>query len=246
MNRNKQYIISLVLLASFISIDSGYAETSTSYKIERDKYINNSKKQKSGFSQHEMDVMARAAKDLSKGLPDPGIKVGESAPDFTLADAHGESIHLSNELKKGPVVLVFYRGAWCPFCNMHLRALQKALPEFKKYNAQLILVTPQQPDKSLDQFKKEKVEFKVLSDLNSNVMKAYKLYYKLDKELNEVYKKHGLNVEAFNGKGRSELPVPGSFVIDKNAKIIAMHADTDYMQRMEPADIIKALQQVKK
>ena len=79
--------------------------------------------------------MMNAAKDLAKSLPDPGIKAGETAPDFTMPDAHGHPITLSTELKKGPVVLVFYRGAWCPFCNMHLRVLQQALPDFKAHKA---------------------------------------------------------------------------------------------------------------
>jgi len=241
MQQNRILHIGFVLLLSSFFCSTSYA---TDYKSERDKYLTESAKQKSPFTQQEMDVMMNASKDLAKTLPEPGIKVGEIAPDFTLPDAHGKSVKLSSELSKGPVVLVFYRGAWCPFCNIHLRALQQALPEFKKHNTQLILVTPQKPDKSLEQFKKQKVDFKVLSDLDSNVMKAYKLYYKMGPELVAVYKKHGLDVEAFNGKGRTELPVPGSFVINKQGKVIAMHADTNYKERMEPADIIKALESI--
>lgn len=244
MIQTRQICVTFLLFV-FVFSNSFSAETETSYKTQRDKYLKERSKQKSSFTRHEMDVMSNATKALAKSLPNPGIKAGEKAPDFTLADAHGELISLSKELKKGPVVLVFYRGAWCPFCNLHLRSLQQALPDFKARNAQLILVTPQKPDKSLEQFKKKEVEFRVLSDLDGKVMKAYKLYYKLDPQLVAVYKKHGLDVEAFNGKGRNELPVPGSFVIDQKGKVIAMHANTDYKERMEPADIIRALDTIK-
>jgi peroxiredoxin len=139
------------------------------------------------------------------------------------------------------VVLVFYRGAWCPFCNLHLRTLYPQLPAIEARGAQLLLVTPQQPDKSRAQLQTSGYNFEVLSDLDSAVMKAYKLYFELDPELVQVYRAHDLVVEDFNGPGRNVLPVPGTFVIDRNGTVRAMHADTDYKQRMEPADIIRAL-----
>ena len=191
-----------------------------------------------------MAVMEKAGNDLATSLPDPGIKVGEKAPDFTLNNALGKPVSLKEKLLDGPVVLVFYRGAWCPFCNMHLHVLQKSLPEFKNYGAQLITITPQTPDKSVEQFKEKGYPFEVLSDLDSKVMKDYRLYFELPDDLVEVYKKHGLNIEAFNGKGRSVLPIPGSFVIDTNGIVRAMHAETDYKKRMEPSAIIDALKQL--
>ena len=185
--------------------------------------------------------MEKANKALASSMPDPGIKVGEKAPTFTLKNAIGKNISLNEELKKGPVVLVFYRGAWCPFCNMHLHALQKSLPLFKQYGAQLITITPQSPDKSAEQIKKDGYPFEVLSDLDSKVMKNYNLFFELPDDLVAVYKNHGLDIEEFNGKGRNVLPVPGSFVIDKKGIVRAMQAETDYKQRMEPAAIIEIL-----
>ena len=118
------------------------------------------------------------------------------------------------------------------------------MPHFKKYGAQLILVTPQTPDKSKGQIEKDKYTFEVLSDLDSKVMKQYKLFYKLDSELVRVYKKLGLDVESFNGKGRNVLPIAGTFVIDKKGIIRAVHADVDYKKRMEPQEIIDALKKL--
>ena len=215
------------------------------YKQSLDQYMEKSKKEKSLFSSSDMAVMEKAGKDLARSMPAPGIKVGEKAPDFVLNNALGKTVSLQDKLKEGPVILVFYRGAWCPFCNMHLHVLQESLPEFKKYGAQLIAITPQRPDKSVEQFKEKGHPFEVLSDLDDKVMKDYRLYFKLPADLIEVYKNHGLDIEAFNGKGRNVLPVPGSFVIDSNGLVRAMFADTDYKKRMEPSTIINALKTIK-
>lgn len=197
---------------------------------------------KPGFSTDERAVMQRAKAALAKTLPDPGIQVGERAPDFTLTNAHGESLRLYSELKKGPVVLVFYRGAWCPFCNLYLRALTDSLPRIRALGAQLVAVTPQKPDKSLEQFKAAPREFDVLSDLDSEVMRAYRLYFEVDPDLAAIYRTHGLDLVEYNGPDRNVLPAPGTFVIDRDGIVRAMQADTDYTKRMEPANIIRALE----
>jgi len=219
-------------------------ESISSYQESLNQFIEKSKTAKSPFSEADRAVMEKAGKALAVSMPNPGIKVGEKAPDFTLTNALGKKVNLKNELNKGPVVLVFYRGAWCPFCNMHLHALQKSLPQFKKYNAQLITVTPQTPDKSAEQIKKDGYPFEVLSDLDSTVMQDYKLYFELPDDLIAVYKKHKLDIEAFNGQGRNVLPVPGSFVIDEKGFVRAMQAQTDYKVRMEPAAIIEELKKI--
>jgi peroxiredoxin len=197
---------------------------------------------KARFSADEQATMARAKAALAASLPNPGIQVGERAPDFTLPNAFGQKVNLYDELKKGPVVLVFYRGAWCPYCNLHLHALRESLPRFQALGAQLIAITPQTPDKSLEQFKAAPREFDVLSDLDSEVMRAYRLYFEVDHDLAEVYRKHGLDLIEYNGPGRNVLPAPGTFVIDRTGIVRAMQADTDYTQRMEPAAIVRALE----
>ncbi|WP_126454965.1 peroxiredoxin-like family protein [Sulfuriflexus mobilis] len=221
-------LLFLYLIAGFIQAGETAGATQT-------------KKGSSKFSAEDRAIMQRSASSLAEKMPAPGLRVGEKAPDFTLPNAFGMPVSLYKELKKGPVVLVFYRGAWCPFCNLHLHELKKAQPEFVRYAAQLITITPQKPDRSAQQIRKDDYSFEVLSDLDSKVMKAFRLYYELDPELNEVYLKHGLDIAAYNGPGRTVLPVPGSFVIDKSGIVRAMHADTDYKQRMATSEIIKAL-----
>lgn len=195
----------------------------------------------SPFSADDMNIMKSSAEKLARDFPEPGLKTGDKAPAFSLPNAYGKTITLSSLLNNGPVVLVFYRGAWCPFCNLHLHALQKSLPAFKKYNAQLVTITPQKPDKSITQLQKDKFNFEVLSDLDNSVMTAYNMLYQLDEELVKVYKKHGLDVEDFNGEGRTVLPVPGTYIIDQKSVIRGVHADVDYKQRMEPVAIIDVL-----
>ncbi len=191
----------------------------------------------------DLDVMTRAASDLAASMPEPGLKVGEKAPDFSLKNPYGKTVRLSDQLKKGPVVLVFYRGAWCPYCNLQLHALKDVMPEITKYGATLIAVTPQQPDKSLGQIQKDGFPFEILSDLNDQVVKSYNLFWKVSDKLDAAYKHgFGLDITAFNGPGRRGLPVPGTFIIDSNGTIRAAYADTDYKKRMEPADILAALQ----
>lgn len=239
MRRLMPFLISIISIL-FISACSTSPNVA-SYQQSYDEMMMRMKDQKDPFTAEEKLIMENAAAELKRSMPSPGLKAGTQTPDFTLQNAFGESITLSEEYAKGPVILVFYRGAWCPFCNLYLHALQKSLPEFRKYDAQLVMVTPQTPDMSADQVKRDDFDFEVLSDLDSQVMKQYQLYFELPDDLIRVYKKAGLDIESFNGKGRNVLPVPGSFVIDGKGVIRAMQANTDYKVRMEPADIVASL-----
>jgi len=245
MNALRKHLI----LFSFISLPLTvtYATNDVpSYQQALDQFIEQGKKNRSGsgYNPDDKAVMERFEQNLRKKMPHPGLKVNEIAPDFNLKNAFGKNVRLSDLLKNGPVILSFYRGAWCPFCNLQLHTLHKSLNTFKKYGAQLVLVTPQKPDNSREQLKKDQFEFEVLSDLDSEVMKQYRLYYELSPELVQVYKKLGLNIEDFNGKGRNVLPVPGTFVLDKKGRIRAVHADINYKKRMEPKDIVRVLRQL--
>lgn len=247
MQTIKQLFLLVFLSLIFLPLFEAQAlESVPSYQEALDQFHIQSKKNEKGhvFSKSDMATMKKSAENLAKSMPSPGLKVGDKAPDFTLKNAFGQDVKLSTVLKSGPVILSFYRGAWCPYCNLQLHTLHKSMPLFKKYGAQLILVTPQTPDKSKGQIEKDKYIFEVLSDLDSKVMKQYKLFYKLDSELVKVYKNLGLDVESFNGKGRNVLPIAGTFVMDRKAIIRAVHADVDYKKRMEPQEIIDALKKL--
>jgi len=241
-------VSSILFLAIYLPLANVVAEPVQSYKQVRDQMMQKNagkNKKKAKFSQADRQLMKDSMEATKKKYPSPGLALNTIAPDFSLPNATGSKVRLSNQLKQGPVVLVFYRGAWCPFCNLHLHVLQKSLPEFKKYKASLIAVTPQQPDQSLKQIAKNKYPFEVLSDLQDVVMKQYGLYYELSPELVKLYKSKGLDVEAYNGKGRTALPIPGTFVIARDGRIRAVHAQHDYKERMEPAEIIRVLKTLK-
>ena len=233
-------VLLMLLFVGCVSVNVVNDDTPPSFQSGVDAFMAN----RSGSKLNEKDrsVMVKSAIDLEKAMPEPGLKVGMSAPDFELSNTFGEKVKLSKCLVGGPVVLAFYRGAWCPFCNIELNALQSSLPYFSKYNASLIAVTPQKPDKSKEQLDKSEYTFEVLSDLDDSVMKAYNLYFEVPQELHELYKnKFSFDITDYNGKNRLGLPVPGTFVIDQDGIIRAAYAETDYKKRIEPEDIINAL-----
>jgi peroxiredoxin len=190
-------------------------------------------------------VMEAAARDLAVAMPDPGLQVGDQAPDFRLPNALGRTVRLRDLLEQGPVVLSFYRGAWCPYCNLQLRGLQEALPAIEREGARLLAVTPQRSDKSREQVEKDGYGFEILSDLDERVIKAYRLYFEVSPDLGEVYRRVlSLDLAEYNGDGRYVLPVPATFVIDRRGVIRAAYADVDYRMRMEPAAILAALKAI--
>ncbi|MFV1983096.1 MAG: peroxiredoxin-like family protein [Thiohalomonadales bacterium] len=197
------------------------------------------------LSKDDWATFEKRKKDLAAEMPNPGLKVGDKAPDFKLKNAFGKEVKLSSLNKKGPVILVFYRGGWCAICNIQLHSLNTSLPTFKKYGAQLLAVTPQKPDRSKEQIKKDGYPFEVLSDLDYSVLKKYKLYFEVPDYINKLYQeKFGMDLADYNGKGRYGLPVPATYIIDKKGIIRAAYANTDYTQRMEPEDILIALKKL--
>lgn len=175
--------------------------------------------------------------DLRKKLPQEGGK----AKDFTLKNIYGKEVKLSTLLRRGPVVLTFYRGGWCPYCNAQLRAYQERLPAFRQLGAQLVAISPELPDSGTTTAEKDGLKFQVLSDLNNKVAKDYGLVFKLSADLKKTYKEFGINLEKNQGNAEWELPVPATFVIGKDRTIHYAFADTDYRKRAEPEDILNAI-----
>ncbi|WPL17421.1 Putative peroxiredoxin [Thiorhodovibrio winogradskyi] len=213
-----------------------------SYQSDLDAFQAEQAKHPPPFTAIERDQMEAAAAALAAAMPEPGPQVGETAPDFQLPNARGEMVRLTQRLQEGPVVLTFYRGAWCPYCNLQLRGLHQSLPHFERYQAQLIAITPQQPDQSLAQVKVDGYPFEILSDLKDDTMQAYRLAFEVPESLRALYQERlGLNLAEYNGEGRFILPVPATFVIDQEGVIRYAFAETDYRQRAEPADILATL-----
>jgi peroxiredoxin len=187
-------------------------------------------------------VMETAASDLAgSGITDRALAVGAHAPEFTLPAATGDPVTLSKLLVDGPVVLTFYRGGWCPYCNLALRALQQQHAEIAARGARLVAVSPQVPDESLSLSEKHELAFDVLSDVGSEVATAYGIAFDLSEELSAAYERLGIDLQRVNGGHARTLPLPATFVIDPGGIVRWRFVETDYTERAEPAAILAAL-----
>ena len=190
-------------------------------------------------------VMAQATENLAdSGILDRTLKVGDRIPLFELPDATGQNFEIQTALNQGAVVLSFYRGGWCPYCNLELKALQQRLPEIEAEGASLIAISPETPDNSLSTSEKNQLEFTVLSDVGNKIARQFGLVFQLPMEIRPIYEQFGIDVAAHNGDDKFELPVPATYVVAPNGEIVFAFADADYTKRAEPSDIIAALKQI--
>lgn len=169
------------------------------------------------------------------------LDVGDQAPDFALPNAMGREVRLSALLERGPVVLTFYRGAWCPYCNTQLRDYQDTLGEIEKAGATLVAVSPQTPDGSMTMTERNGLAFPVLSDVGNEVSRDYGLVFKVDEQTRERYQAVGIDLAAANGTTTWELPVPATYVIDQDGTIRAAFVEADYTQRAPARRVLDAL-----
>ncbi|WP_372796164.1 peroxiredoxin-like family protein [Pontiella sp.] len=177
---------------------------------------------------------------VDSGIVQQAKQLGDTAPDFELTNAAGKKVKLSDALKDGPVVLTWYRGGWCPYCNLTLHALQAELPNFKAAGATLFALTPEVPDQSMSTAEKHALEFEVLSDLDSHVAREYGIVFKLTDEVAAIYEeKFGLS--DYNGNDAGELPLAATYVINTDGTIAYAFLDADYRNRAEPAEITRVL-----
>lgn len=171
-----------------------------------------------------------------------GLSLNEQAPDFSSADQYGENISLSNELKKGSVVLVFYRGQWCPYCNRALKQLEDSLSFIKEKGASVITITPEKPAYITQTISKTKASYSILHDEGLSIMKKYDVAFQVDEKTIEAYKKYGIHFNEVNGEANgANLPVPAVYVINKQGKIVYRYFDKDYRKRSSIREILAHL-----
>ena len=181
-----------------------------------------------------------AAGDAGRAVP----RVGAVAPPFDLPDARGGRVSLREQLERGPVVLTFYRGEWCPYCDLTLRAYQEILPQLRALGASFVAISPQTPDASLSTLEKKQLAFAVLSDTGNNVARQYGLVFEIPAALDAIHQAFGIDLTTSNGDTSNELPVPGTFIIDKEGRIAFVFVDGDYRVRLEPAELVRQLETV--
>jgi peroxiredoxin len=172
------------------------------------------------------------------------LKTGDRAPAIVLGNAKGETVDVGTLLKNGSVIITFYRGGWCPFCNFELKAFQEVLPEIVAEGASLVAISPEKPDDTLSTAEKNALTFEVLSDVGQKVGRAFGLVYEFTDELKTVYQGFGLDIPARNGAPDEwALPVSATYVIGRDGLIIYAYTDVDYRDRADPRDVIKVLKQ---
>lgn len=176
--------------------------------------------------------------DASKAL-----KVGDKAPQFTLKNALGKKVKLSTLLKNGNVVLTWYRGGWCPYCNRALQGWQEVLAEIKAQGATFVALTPELPDYSLSTKEKHQLAFEILTDLNNEVASRYGLVFTLDENTAVRYEK-GFGLSAYNGNHLNQLPMPATYIINQKGVIVYAFVNADYTQRANTEEVIKKLKEI--
>ena len=169
------------------------------------------------------------------------LKVGDRVPEFSLPDASGSPVSLADALNGGAGVVTFYRGGWCPYCNLQLKAYQQALPEITALGAQILAVSPQLPDGSLSTAEKNGLKFPVLSDVGNSVARSFGLVYALPEELRAALRSNGKALPGVNGDESWELPVPATFVVNTDRRIAFVFVEVDYRRRLGPEELIAAL-----
>ncbi|NOX09317.1 MAG: AhpC/TSA family protein [Gammaproteobacteria bacterium] len=213
------------------------------------------------FNKNYADASAALMNDFMGGLPDEVKQIvgasmerllssdvgsqapgkGEQAPEFTLQDIRGGSVSLSQLLAKGPVVLSFYRGSWCPFCNLEFQFLREALSDIKNLGAGLVFISPEQAQVTVDHLTDMDPAITVLADPANRVATEYGLVFSLDEAMRPLYADWGINVPAANGDDSYTLPIPASYVIATDGSIKAAYVEKNYTLRMEPEEILDTL-----
>ena len=177
------------------------------------------------------------------GILDRAINVGDYAPEFKLNNAVGKEISLYDELEKGPIVLVWYRGGWCPYCNLQLQHMQMKLKEINLAGGQVIAISPELPDKSMTTKERHMLEFNVLSDVSNRVADKYKLAYTVPDYVVDHYDL-SFQLNAHNGNEENRLPLAVTYVIAKSGLVEYAFLDADYKNRATPEEVITVLKSI--
>ena len=188
-------------------------------------------------------IMQRHVDQLRSGtISRSMLKVGDHAPAILLENAKGATIDVGTLLKKGPVIVTFYRGGWCPYCNLELKAYQEILPEIVAAGASLVAISPEKPDDTVSTAEKNALTFEVLSDVGQKVGRAFGLVYEFTEELKHAYHGFNLDIPARNGTPNEwALPVSATYVIDSDGSIVYAYMDVDYRDRADPRDVLAVL-----
>ena len=174
-------------------------------------------------------------------LADRSLKAGAMFPAVALPNHRGGTTDLAALSVKGPVVVTFYRGGWCPYCNLELRAFQAVLPRIEGMGARLVAISPETPDNSLSTAEKNALAFEVLSDSGGLLADALGIRFGLSEAVRAYFVKAGHDLPARNGDDKWSLPMPATYVVEKGGRIALANVDPDYRQRLDPSAALAVL-----
>ena len=186
------------------------------------------------------------AKLAASGLANKTLKRGSHMPDFELPDATGKIVRSIDLRAKGALLISFYRGHWCPYCSLELKALQERLADITAKGATLIAISPQTPDQSLTTQQKYELKFLVLYDSGNTIARKFGLVYTLDESLRPIYQAFGIDLKAHNGDSSFELPVPATYLVDKNGTVLDSYVNVDYRERLSLETTLSWLDHINK
>lgn len=232
------------LLVMLIFASSLYAQTEPTVADELKRLDAESSKQ---VPQKVLDAGKKGTEELvAAEIVKKALNVGGKMPAFTLFDANGKQVSSKELLKKGHLVITFYRGAWCPFCNLYLRSLQKQVPRFRELGANLVAISIEPADRSLSVANQNKLDYSVLSDPKLVVSRQFGIVYEMPKVTNDAILELGFDLAKYNGLEKNELPLSATYVVDNKGKIVYAFLDPDYKNRAEPSELIDALKKLKR
>jgi peroxiredoxin len=192
--------------------------------------------------QETQKIHAQAVAELKqRNLAASILPVGAKAPGFELQDHNGMLIHSTDLLAKGRLALCFIRGRWCPFCVGQVEAMNHIVPQIEQAGATFIAISPQTVKQSYFMHDQHKLRFPLLSDLGNKVARQFRLTYRVPAAQEAIYRRAFVNLPLVNGDDTWELPIPATYILDKDGTVISVSANEDYNDRPEPTDILKFL-----
>jgi len=201
------------------------------------------------FAEHRRsmppELMARvegAVQQLvDSGIESRCLKAGDKIPAFSLPDSRGKVYDVMKLLSRGPLVLSFYRGGWCMYCNLELRALQEYLPAIRRKGAELLAITPQRAQGTSHSAEEQGLEYPILTDFENRVGHQFGLTYEVSDLIRPILNQAGINIPVENETSGYQLPVTATYVVDRSGTIVSAFTDANHFRRMEPADILAAI-----
>ena len=189
-------------------------------------------------------LMDGIKEQVASGKADLALKAGDTAPTFTLKDPDGASVSSATLLERGPLIVSFYRGVWCPYCNLELQALEEARSDIEARGASVVAISMQNAANSRKSVRENKVGFPILVDAGGAVAAEFGIRYSLKPDLIELYKTLGNDLAVINGETSWSLPMPGRYVIGQDGVVAYAEVNPDYTHRPDPSDLLPVLDQL--